>query len=72
LLTVVTIQVIPIVAHLIGWQYAFLILAPGPLLGAVAMSTRTIAKEESHDNHRHAPHAARWADRAALTHGPTR
>ena len=38
LLTVVTIQLVPIVADLIGWQYAFLLLAPGPLIGAVAMS----------------------------------
>lgn len=72
LLTVVTIQIVPIVAHLIGWQYAFLILAPGPVLGAVAMSTRSIAKEKNHDNHHHATHSARGADRAALTYGPTR
>ncbi|HEY5858492.1 MAG TPA: MFS transporter [Aldersonia sp.] len=38
LLTVVTIQLVPVVADLIGWRYAFLLLAPGPLLGAVAMS----------------------------------
>ena len=38
LLTVVTIQLVPVVADLIGWQYAFLLLAPGPLIGAVAMS----------------------------------
>ncbi len=31
LLTVVTIQLVPIVAEVIGWHYAFLILAPGPL-----------------------------------------
>ena len=37
LLTVVTIQLVPIFADLIGWHYAFLILAPGPLIGAVAM-----------------------------------
>ena len=37
LLTVVTIQLVPIAADLIGWHYAFLILAPGPLIGAVAM-----------------------------------
>ena len=37
LLTLVTIQTVPMVAELIGWQYSFLILAPGPLLGAVAM-----------------------------------
>ncbi|TCP55336.1 sugar phosphate permease [Tamaricihabitans halophyticus] len=37
LLTVVTINIVPIMANIVGWQYAFLVLAPGPLLGAVAM-----------------------------------
>ena len=37
LLTVVTIQCVPLLADQIGWRYAFLLLAPGPLLGAVAM-----------------------------------
>lgn len=37
LLTVVTINLVPIVAGLVGWQYAFLVLAPGPALGALAM-----------------------------------
>lgn len=37
LLTVVTISVVPLAAQLLGWQYAFLILAPGPLVGALAM-----------------------------------
>lgn len=36
-LTVVTIQLVPLLAEVVGWQYAFLLLAPGPLLGAVAM-----------------------------------
>ena len=39
LLTVVTIQLVPIAAALVGWRYAFLILLPGPYLGAVAMRT---------------------------------
>lgn len=38
LLTVVSINVVPLVAAQAGWQYAFLVLAPGPALGAVAMS----------------------------------
>ena len=38
LVTVITIQFVPIVADAIGWQFALLLLAPGPLLGAVAMS----------------------------------
>lgn len=37
LLTLVTINLVPVVADLVGWRYAFLALAPGPLLGAVAM-----------------------------------
>ena len=36
-LTVVTIQLLPVVAELVGWQYAFWLLAPGPALGVVAM-----------------------------------
>jgi MFS family permease len=37
LLTVVTINLVPVLADLVGWRYAFLVLAPGPLLGALAM-----------------------------------
>ncbi len=36
-LSVATIQLLPLVAGLVGWQYALVVLAPGPLLGAVAM-----------------------------------
>ncbi|MGW8745528.1 MFS transporter [Streptomyces sp. NPDC055794] len=36
-LTVVTIQLTPLLADAAGWRYAFLLLAPGPLAGAVAM-----------------------------------
>lgn len=36
-LTVVTIQLTPLLAEVIGWDYAFLLLAPGPLAGALAM-----------------------------------
>ncbi len=36
-LTVVTIQLLPLVAAAVTWQYAFWLLVPGPLLGAVAM-----------------------------------
>ena len=38
LLTVVTIQFVPLAASHIGWQYAFLLLAPGPVVGAAAMT----------------------------------
>ncbi|KAA5826019.1 MFS transporter [Saccharopolyspora hirsuta] len=37
LITVVTINLVPVIAGLTGWRYAFLVLAPGPLLGALAM-----------------------------------
>jgi MFS family permease len=72
LLTVVTIQLVPIVADLIGWQYAFLLLAPGPLIGAVAMSALHAPqhhqlKEESNDQ-LYAHDAVRRSDSAALTH----
>lgn len=36
-LTVVTIQLTPLLAEAIGWDNAFLLLAPGPLAGALAM-----------------------------------
>jgi len=36
-LTVVTIQGVPVAAELIGWQYAFWLLVPGPVAGALAM-----------------------------------
>lgn len=37
LLTMASIRLIPIVAHAWGWQWAFLALAPGPVLGALAL-----------------------------------
>jgi MFS family permease len=72
LLTVFTIQLVPIVADLIGWQYAFLLLAPGPLIGAVAMSalrapTHPHPKEENHEHPLTTHDAVRRSDRAALT-----
>ncbi|WP_406729154.1 MFS transporter [Streptomyces sp. GD-15H] len=36
-LTVLSIQLTPLLAEAIGWQYAFLLLSPGPLAGALAM-----------------------------------
>ncbi|MER6622971.1 MFS transporter [Streptomyces sp. NPDC000931] len=36
-LTVVSIQLTPLLAEAVGWEYAFLLLAPGPLAGAFAM-----------------------------------
>lgn len=37
LLTVVTIQIVPIIADAVGWRYAFLLLFVGPLMGVAAM-----------------------------------
>jgi predicted MFS family arabinose efflux permease len=37
LLSMLTIHLVPIVAGLLGWQYAFAILAPGPVVGIWAM-----------------------------------
>jgi MFS family permease len=71
LLTVVTIQLVPVVAELIGWQYAFLLLAPGPLLGAVAMSAlhnHHQFKEQSNDYQLYAHDTVGRSDSAALAH----
>jgi MFS family permease len=38
-LTVVTIWLVPVVRDSLGWGWAFLLLAPGPLLGILAMET---------------------------------
>jgi MFS family permease len=38
LLTMLTIRLLPIVADLIGWRWTFVVLAPGPILGVVAMT----------------------------------
>ena len=37
LLTTISIEMIPYFVNAVGWQYAFAILAPGPLLGVFAM-----------------------------------
>ena len=37
LLTSISIELIPRFVKLVGWRYAFVILAPGPLLGVIAM-----------------------------------
>jgi MFS family permease len=37
LLSMLTIHLVPVVAGLIGWQFAFAILAPGPVVGIWAM-----------------------------------
>jgi MFS family permease len=37
LLTMVTIRLLPMMADVVGWQWAFLLLSPGPALGTLAM-----------------------------------
>ena len=37
LLTMISMRLLPIVASATGWQWAFLVLVPGPILGAIAM-----------------------------------
>lgn len=37
LLTTISIELIPLMMKLVGWRYAFIILAPGPLFGVIAM-----------------------------------
>lgn len=37
LLTIVSIKLIPRFVDLVGWRYAFMILAPGPMFGVIAM-----------------------------------
>jgi MFS family permease len=44
LLTMVSIRLLPIVAVSIGWQWTFVVLVPGPVVGAIAMFR--LAKDE--------------------------
>src|SRR6185369_14353728 len=37
LITTASIELIPLVERAVGWRYAFIALAPGPILGTVAM-----------------------------------
>ena len=39
LLTIVTIQIVPLIACAVGWRFAFLMLAAGPVTGLLAMTT---------------------------------
>lgn len=54
LLTLVTINIVPVMANFVGWQYAFVVLAPGPILGAAAMRSyrkriETVSGEHAND-----------------------
>lgn len=73
LVTVASIQLVPIVAGAAGWRYAFLVLAPGPLIGAAAMSALNRNPRGTHrDHHRQTQPAACRADRRTLAHGAAR
>lgn len=37
-LTMISMRLVPLIAESAGWRWVFLLLVPGPLLGAVAMS----------------------------------
>ena len=37
LLTMVSLRLLPLVAASVGWRWSFLLLVPGPVLGALAM-----------------------------------
>ena len=37
LLTTISIELIPRMVNLVGWRYAFILLAPGPLFGVISM-----------------------------------
>jgi MFS family permease len=47
LLTAATIQFVPLSAAIIGWQYAFLLLVPGPLIGVLAMNSLAAAESRA-------------------------
>ena len=47
LLTAITIQLVPPLAHAIGWQWAFVVLAAGPMLGIASIRRLVRAGERS-------------------------
>jgi len=49
-ITVVTIWLIPLVQTWIGWQWAFIILAPGPILGIISMLRLLKSDREKEQN----------------------
>jgi len=48
LLTMVTIQVVPVLAEILGWRWAFPVLALGPAAGIIAMRRLQQIREPSH------------------------
>jgi MFS family permease len=47
LLTTVSMRLVPVVASSLGWRWAFLLLVPGPLLGAMAMTALRRSAQEA-------------------------
>jgi MFS family permease len=45
--TVATIRLIPLLQQALGWRWAFAILAPGPLLGVLAMTRLKLGQASS-------------------------
>lgn len=70
LLTVVAIQFVPLFAGIVGWQYAFVLLLPGPLIGVLAMyalaKTESPTRKFNHDPLSDPPAARRRPDRAVV------
>ena len=46
LLTMISMRLVPAIAESVGWRWVFLLLVPGPLLGAVAMSALSTRDNE--------------------------
>ncbi len=49
-LTAVSIQLVPLLADAVGWQYAFLLLVPGPVIGVRAMQLLGARATRQHHN----------------------
>ena len=67
LLTMISMRLLPIVASATGWQWAFLALVPGPVLGAVAMRRLAAASDGARPRFPKAqtPRSAGWEVRAS-------
>lgn len=72
LLTVATIQFVPLFAAVVGWQYAFVLLLPGPFIGVLAMHTlakiESNARKTNHDTHSDPHHASSRTDGPVVAH----
>jgi hypothetical protein len=47
LLTMISIQLVPPVEHVVGWRWAFVMLAVGPIAGIAAIRRLVIVRRES-------------------------